>query len=193
MQELSGGILQETYIDLLLVIPNKNNALFIELEPITEIPYLKDRRVCSQHNEGSVLDALSNGDIFYSLNFVDENLIYDDKAITYPQPSFEALEGIKQRARETFFQHFERAEHFYACAEYLHQFGPGKIISFLLHQATEFCYRGVLISLNGYDKRRHNLYSLKKHIRRCAPQLSIIFQVIQQKKGVLPTFWKKHI
>lgn len=166
----------EKYIDLLLVIPSKNNIPFTELEPIIEIPYLKEKRVvCSLHNEGVVLGALRNGHIFYTLNFTDENLVYDDKAVTFPITSFEAVQEMKQKAREIFFQHFERAQNFYSCAEYLHQQNPGKIISFLLHQATEFTYRGVLMSLNGYDKRTHDIHSLKKHTRRCAPQLSTIF------------------
>jgi HEPN domain-containing protein len=175
----------ENYIDLLLVIPNKNNVPFTELEPIIEIPYLKEKRVvCSLHNEGVVLGALRGGHIFYTLNFTAENLIYDDKAVTFPITSFEAVEEMKQKAREIFFQHFERAQNFYSCAEYLQQHNPGKIIPFLLHQATEFAYRGILMSLNAYDKRTHDIHSLKKHTRRCAPQLSIIFSsdIVEEKR-----------
>jgi HEPN domain-containing protein len=166
----------EKYIDLLLVIPNKNNIPFIELEPIIEIPYLKESRVvCSLHNEGVIKQALGNGHIFYTLNFTAENLVYDDKAVSFPATSIGAVQEMKQKAREIFSQHFERAQNFYSCAEYLHQRNPGKIIPFLLHQATEFTYRGVLMSLNGYDKRTHDIHSLKKHTRRCAPQLTTIF------------------
>lgn len=164
------------YIDLLLVIPTKNNIPFIELEPIIEIPYLKESRiVCSLHNEGVVMQALENGHIFYSLNFTSENLIYDDKAISYATTSMEAIQEMKQRAKAVFLQHFERAEDFYLCAEFLYQKRPAKIIAFLLHQAIEFSYRGILVSLNGYDKRTHEINSLKKHSRRCVPQLSTIF------------------
>lgn len=175
----------EKYIDLLLVIPNKNNVPFTELEPIIEIPYLKEKRVvCSLHNEGVVLGALRSGHIFYTLNFTPENLVYDDKAANFPIPSIEAVQEMKQRAREIFFQHFERAQNFYSCAEYLYKQNPGKIIPFLLHQATEFTYRGVLMSLNGYDKRTHDIHSLKKHIRRCAPQLNTIFSndAVEEKR-----------
>jgi HEPN domain-containing protein len=165
-----------TNIDLLLVIPNKNNIPFSELEPVIEIPYLKESRVtCSLHNEGVVLEALRNGHIFYSLHFTSENLIYNDKAINYPVPSTQAVQEMKQRAREKFLQHFERAEDFYTSAEFLYQKRTGKIIAFLLHQAAEFSYRGVLLSLNGYDKRTHEIHSLKRHSRRCAPQLNTIF------------------
>jgi HEPN domain-containing protein len=165
-----------SYIDLLLVISNKNNIPFAELEPIIEIPYIKDSRVvCSLHNEGVVLEALKNGHIFYTMNFIRKNLVYDDKCISYPVTTMDAIQEIKQRAKTAFLQHFDRAEDFYAAAEFLHQKGAGKIIAFLLHQAVEFSYRSILASLNGYDKRTHELHSLKKHTRRCAPQLATIF------------------
>ena len=79
----------EKYIDLLLVIPNKNNVPFTELEPIIEMPYLQEKRVvCSLHNAGVVLGALRSGHIFYTLNFTAENLVYDDKAVNFPITSF---------------------------------------------------------------------------------------------------------
>jgi HEPN domain-containing protein len=71
---------------------------------------------------------------------------------------------------------------FYASAEALHQRKPARIIAFLLHQAVEFSYRGVLLSLNGYEKRTHEIHVLKKHTRRCAPQLGTIFSSNEQEE-----------
>jgi HEPN domain-containing protein len=171
------------YLDLLLVIPGSNHTTFQELEPILEIPYIKDSRVvCSLHNEGVVAQALGNGHIFYAMNFTRENLIYEDKANNYPDIPADVIQEIKQRARAQFFEHFERSVDFYASAEALHQRKPARIIAFLLHQAVEFCYRGVLISLNGYEKRTHEIHVLKKHTRRCAPQLSTIFSSDEQEE-----------
>ena len=45
----------------------------------------------------------------------------------------------------------------------------------MLQQATEMIFRGLLLALNGYDKKTHELRSLKKHLRRCAPGLLEIF------------------
>jgi hypothetical protein len=91
------------YLDLLLVIPGSNHTLFQELEPILEIPYIRNSRVvCSLHNEGVVMQSLGNGHIFYALNFTRENLIYDDKANNYPDISADAMQEIKQRARAQF-------------------------------------------------------------------------------------------
>lgn len=45
----------------------------------------------------------------------------------------------------------------------------------MLHQTAELTYRGILQSLNGYDKKTHEIRVLRKYARRCAPQLCSIF------------------
>jgi len=98
---------RSAYIDLLIVISGKAEVSFTELEPILDIVYLKDQRVsCSLHNEGSVLEGLRNGHIFYSLNFIPENLVYDDKVLSYPVTSLEALQKMKQKALEKFMGYY---------------------------------------------------------------------------------------
>jgi len=52
---------------------------------------------------------------------------------------------------------------------------PSDIAIFLLHQAAELTYRGILKHLNGYDKKTHEIRSLQKYVRRCAPQLCNAF------------------
>ncbi|WP_298737639.1 HEPN domain-containing protein [uncultured Chitinophaga sp.] len=164
------------FIDLLIVISGKNNVPFTEMEPVLEMVYLKDQRVaCSLHSEGNVIEGLRNGHIFYSLNCIPENLVYDDKVAMYPSTTPEAMQELKQRLREQFMLNFKKAIDFNESATYLHENNPSHIIGFLLHQAVELTYRSVLQSLNGYDKKTHEIRSLKKHIRRCAPQLNSIF------------------
>jgi HEPN domain-containing protein len=164
------------FIDLLIVISGKNNVPFTEMEPILEIAYLRDQRVsCSLHGEGNVIEGLRNGHVFYSLNCIPENLVYDDKAAVYPSTTPEAMQELKQRVKEQFMLNFKKAVDFNESAAYLHENSPSHIIGFLLHQAVELTYRGILQSLNGCDKKTHEIRSLKKHIRRCAPQLNSIF------------------
>ena len=108
---------RSAYIDLLIVISGKTEVSFTELEPILDIVYLKDQRVsCSLHNEGSVLEGLRNGHIFYSLNFIPENLVYDDKVLSYPVTSQEALQKMKQKALEKFMGYYYKASDFYDSA-----------------------------------------------------------------------------
>lgn len=167
----SGG-----YIDLLLVIASKCDIPFAELEPTLEIAYLKDQRVCcSLHSEGNLLENLRLGHIFYSLNCIPGNLIYDDETVKLPATTPQVIQEIKRISREKFTRIFDKALHFYESALSLHQNHPSQIIAFMLHQSIELTYRGMLQCLNGYDKKTHDIRSLKKYIRRCAPQMNTIF------------------
>jgi HEPN domain-containing protein len=164
------------YIDLLIVVSCKNSVPFTELEPILEMPYVKDQLVsCSLHSEGNVLEGLRNGHIFYSLNCIPENLVYDDKTTNYPATTPEALQEVKKHVKEKFTQAFEKSQHFYESAVSLYQSHPSQIIVFMLHQAAELTYRGILQSLNGYDKKTHEIRAFKKHVRRCAPSINTVF------------------
>jgi HEPN domain-containing protein len=164
------------YIDLLVVISGKCAVPFTDLEPLLELASLKDEYVCcSLHNEGSVIEGLKNGHPFYSLNFIPENLVYDDLSIKYQETTSEALFELKRQAKEKFNFSFQKAKHFYELAIHLHESCSSQILPFLLHQSVEQTYRSVLKSLNGYDKKTHEIRSLKKHIRRCAKGLNGVF------------------
>jgi len=161
------------YTDLLIVISSKTTVSFTELEPILDIVYLKNQKVsCSLHNEGSVLEGLRNGHIFYSLNFIKENLVYDDKVLEYPITPPEALQTMKQNALERFIDCYDKANGFYECALFMNENRSTSITIFHLHQAAEQIFRGILLSLNGYDKRTHEIRVLKKYVRRCAQPLN---------------------
>ena len=164
------------YIDLLIIVSGKNDRPFAELEPILEIPYIKQQTICcSLHSEGNLLEALKVGHIFYSLHCKPENLLYDDGERTYPVTPPEVLAGIKQKVRTGFRQYIQKALDFSETAGYLIDTRPSDITLFLLHQAVELTYRGILNHLNGYDKKTHEIRALKKYVRRCAPQLCAIF------------------
>jgi len=183
------------YIDLLIIMSGKNSVPFIELEPILEMPYVKNQRVsCSLHSEDNVLEGLRNGHIFYSLNCIPEKLVYDDKTTQYPTTTPEALQEAKNRLKEKFTQAFEKSQHFYESAVSLHKSHPSQIIAFMLHQATELTYRGILQSLNGYDKKTHEIRAFKKHIRRCAPSLNTVFpDNTEEEKRLLDILEKAYL
>lgn len=170
------GMEADTFIDLLVIIPGNCSTPFTELEPILEMAYLKDQRVCcSLHNEGNLIEGLRNGHIFYSLHCIPENLVYDDKAVTYPAAMPTALQEMKSRILQQFTFTFKKALDFNKSAVYLYENAPSHIITFMLHQAVELTYRGILQCLNGYDKKTHEIRALKRHVRRCAPQLNSFF------------------
>lgn len=121
------------------------------------------------------MEGLRNGHIFYSLNCVPENLVYDDEKITYPATSPEALRNLKQLTSEKFIGYYDKAIDFYNSAITLNQTRSTSITLFMLHQAVELIYRGLLLSLSGYDKKTHEIRALKKYLCRCAPQINECF------------------
>lgn len=140
------------------------------------MPYIKQQTICcSLHSERNLLEALKDGHIFYSLHCKPENLVYDDGERTYPATPPELLATIKQKIRTGFRQYIQKALDFSETAGYLIDTRPSDITLFLLHQAAELTYRGILNHLNGYDKKTHEIRALKKYVRRCAPQLCAIF------------------
>ena len=164
------------YIDLLIVISGSCAVPFTELEPILQIACLKDTSICcSLHNEGSVLESLRNGHLFYSLNFKPDNLVYDNKTVDYPKITEQALSDIKKSAKEKFNQAFTKAKDFFELATIFNQDYISDILGFLLHQAVELTYRAILRSLNGYDKKSHEIRLLKKQVRRVAANLNTVF------------------
>jgi HEPN domain-containing protein len=160
----------------------------MESVPVLEIPYLKGQHVfCSFHLEAVVMKGLQNGHVFYSLNCIPENLVYDNETVDYPVTAPEILEELKQQIVEKFLPAFERALDFHESAAYLYENEnqESPIIPFLLHQAVELTYRGILQGLGGcpnYSGNRakdttttHTIRILQKLARCCAPQLNIVF------------------
>ena len=168
---------RENTIDLLIVMPGKSGIAFTELEPILQIACSQYQQVrCSLHNEGTVVDALRDGHVFYSLHCIAANLVYDDKSLTYPETSPAALAAIKQQARQNFDSYFQKALEFYSIALTMHQSNCSTLVTFMLHQAIELTYRGILQSLNGYDKKTHDIRILMKLALRCARQINTVFE-----------------
>ncbi len=167
---------KDHYIDLLIVIPSKQRMPFSELQPVLDMAYLNNCRVsCSLHDEGTIIEGLRKGHVFYSLHCIQDNLVYDDKSTVYPITPPEILQEMKTQGRLKFEQNFSKAVNFLKVAVFLQQYNNPPIIGFMLHQAAELTFRGILQSLNGYDKKTHEIRVLRKMMRRCAPQLTDIF------------------
>lgn len=173
--ESTSGKKDDDCIDLLLVMPPRCTIPFTELEPVLEFASLKNRRIaCSLHQWGNVKEALAKGHLFYTLALRKENLVYNSKEIELPAVAADVIQKIKTTIIEAFNSSLEKASQFYNCAERLYSL-QAPLAAFMLQQAAELTLRGVLLNLNGYDKKTHELRSLLKHLRRCAPQLQTVF------------------
>jgi HEPN domain-containing protein len=157
-------------------MPDTTHASFTELDSMLEIASYKYQRVFySLHSAGRVREALSEGHVFYSLNCIPDNLLYDDKLMELPVITREELQKIKNDAQANFSLWLEKSHCFYESSVFLHQNHPSPLILFYLHQAVEMIYRGVLKSIICYDKKSHTIRNLQKLYGRFAKQLNIIF------------------
>lgn len=164
------------YIDLLIVISGKCGIPFTEIEPVLDMAYLKDQRVSgSLHSEGAIIDGLRNGHVFYTMYCTPENLVYDDNMVAFPIIASDAVQKLKAQVQVKFNGWLKKAVSFYEVAVFLRKDQSVQITAFMLHQAVELIYRGILQSLNGYDKKTHEILILRKCIRRCTPQLNNVF------------------
>lgn len=183
------------YIDLLIVMSGKSGIPFPELEPLLNIACAGHSQVvCSLHNEGSVLEGLRAGHIFYTLHCTADNLVYDDKVLEYPAAIPETLSVIRQKAAETFYRYFQKAQDFYSSAVMLRKDGYSPLIMFMLHQSVECIYRGSLQSFTGYDKKTHEIRVLMKQVRHHSRQLNIAFtDSIPENKRLMQLLDKAYI
>lgn len=170
----------DNYFDLLIVMPSSSPS-FTEMEPVLDIAYLIKKRVnCSLHNEGNVIEKLKSGHPFYSLNFIPDNIVYENSETFYPVPTSEQAALTRQTVRETFMVGFGKARRFYACAEKEFEEGEKEVALFMLHQATELVCRSITKSMGSYEEKVREIKIQKNHIRRFAPELLSIFD--EEKK-----------
>ncbi len=164
------------YVDLLIVVSDKCQTPFAELEPLMEFITLKDNRFSySLHKSSQIVQALTNGHVYFSLICTTTNLIYSDGTQNLPAIPIEHFTEIVSKATGEFEAGMIKAKNFYAGANFHHEAKEPAMAMFMLQQATELTFRAVALSLYGMDRRTHSIKSLKKLNKRLAPQLNAIF------------------
>lgn len=128
---------------------------------------------CNKINE--VYTHLRVGHIFYSAVCTDGLLVYDNKRLPLPEKTIIDIAAIRVKARNIFTDAFHDAKSYLDGAEYFATSNQYKQAAFLLHQAMEHVLRALLASLTALTKYGHNLKSLIRHSRFCAPELDAIF------------------
>ena len=162
----------DKYFSLLIVTPTSST----EQETVLSIAYLTNKNVYfSIHNEGNVIEKIKTGHPYYALNFIPENIVYDNNQTVYPVATSEQSALARQTARETFMIGFLKAKRFLACAENEFNEGQNEVALFMLHQAIELVCRAITKSLSGFEEKVHEIKIQRSHIRRFAPELLSIF------------------
>jgi HEPN domain-containing protein len=178
LQYGSGQDAPSASTELLVVGGGRTDKPFAEMGTVLEMANLGGWDVdCSLYNEGSVIEGLRNGHIFYSLYFTEDGVVYDSGSPTYPVTSLENLNLAKQRARERFREQYEKSQDFLQCAISLNKSHPSAVTMFLIHQAAELIYRGILLSLNGYDRKTHEIRALIRHSGKVGRSLRSVFNL----------------
>lgn len=165
-----------SFICLMLLMPPSCQKSFSEMEPVLQLPWTGEVQIeCSLHAETNVRHALEHGHLFYSRFIAATNLVYDSGELPpLPEAGAEAKVAYSERLKKELGEAAKRVIHFYGAAVMLQPEKP-PVMAFMLHQATELTFRGVILGVLGSDKKTHEIRVLAKHAKRIAPQLSEIF------------------
>jgi HEPN domain-containing protein len=93
--------------------------------------------------------------------------------------------AVKQKAINDFNAGYTRAQSFLTSAKHHLANGEKAIAAFMLHQAAELTLRAVVLSLMGFDARTHSIEVLKKHSRRCMPQVNNVLPANDEDEAQL--------
>ncbi len=173
-------------IDLIVILSEKGMKKFSEVEPLMEFALSGTvRTTFSIHVSGRLNDAFEQGLLFYILNCIPENLIYDDGQKSLPKVNTVKLLENSAKAKATFLANHQVAMSFYQNAKHLYNENNLSFCCFMLQQAAELSFRAIITAFKGVDKKTHSITELKKHVAMIAPQMCNIFPVDTEEDQVL--------
>jgi len=167
---------QRPYRDLLIVFADDNQKTFKEHQPIVELFSAGDEKLCcSVHKLSDIHQALTSGQVYFSLACTTENLVYHRSATPLPKMLPETLSQLIEKSKHAFTTGMGKARKFFDGAAYYRQVCEHALSMFMLQQAAETTFRSTAIALYGSERRTHSIRSLKRFNHRLAPQLNDIF------------------
>ncbi|SEJ32974.1 HEPN domain-containing protein [Dyadobacter sp. SG02] len=167
---------QKPYRDLLIVFADDNQKPFKEHQPIVELFSAGDEKLCcSVHKLSDIHQALTSGQVYFSLACTTENLVYQRSITPLPKMLPEALSQLIDKSKRAFATGMGKARKFFDGAAYYQQVSEYALSMFMLQQAAETTFRSTAIALYGSERRTHSIRSLKRFNHRLTPQLNDIF------------------
>lgn len=167
---------QKPYRDLLIVFADDNQKPFKDHQSIVELFSGGDEKLCcSVHKLSEIHQALTSGQVYFSLACATENLVYQRSITPLPKMLPETLSQLTEKSRHAFIAGMNKARKFFEGAAYYQQVSEYALSMFMLQQATETTFRSTAIALYGSERRTHSIRSLKRFNHRLAPQLNDIF------------------
>lgn len=167
---------QKPYRDLLIVFADDNQKTFKEHQPIVELFSAGNEKLCcSVHRLSDIHQALTSGQVYFSLACNTQNLVYQRSATPLPTVLPETISQLIEKSKHAFATGMSKARKFFEGAEYYRQVSEHALSMFMLQQATETTFRTTAIALYGSERRTHSIRSLQRFNQRLAPQLNDIF------------------
>ncbi|RSY79360.1 HEPN domain-containing protein [Sphingomonas koreensis] len=113
------------------------------------------------HSLREVNDGLAHGRVFFMELARDGIALYDSDGSKLHQPKPKTPAQALAAAKEYFEEHMGNAAGFLKGFRFYMSEGDWKRAAFLLHQATENLYQGVLLTLTFYTPYNHNIAFLR--------------------------------
>ena len=163
--------------DLMIVLPDTmQEKPFSQYEMLIEAGCIMDTNLSfSLHQASRVNTAIEEGQIFHSLLFTSENLMYWSKKKKWPVTPEEVLNERKEAAWTQFQNGFNKATQFLEHAAMELKQSNTNLTAFFLQQATELSCRALIASFLGIEKKTHSIPQLIKYCRRYTPVVQQIF------------------
>jgi HEPN domain-containing protein len=160
------------FTELIIVMPDSSQKPYSSLEQVIDLGCIHNRQVHSIVLRTADLNKkIADGDLYYCTVCNLQRLVYDDGKTTLPEVPVSQLKAMQEKARAVFAAGYAKAAGFLDAAS-LQQHPP--VAAFMLQQVAELTYRTTTLALTGFDPRSHSFEALRKHARRCAPELNSI-------------------
>ena len=177
---------EDIFVDLLIVVPDTFTKPFSHYETIIETAYFGIRDFSYSLMQAHALKQhIEEGHLFYVSACTEEKQVYSSSPLDLPQIPAAKKEELRAAAKEQFTGCMERAVTFFEGAKTYYESGNDRMALFMLHQASELSFRAIILVLTGYEVKEHRIEVLKKHTRRCAPELNKLFPADTEKEKAL--------
>lgn len=176
----------DTLVDLLIVVPDASTKPFSHYETIIETAcYAIPELSFSLLQAHALKQHIEEGHLFYLSACTEEKQVYSNSPLLLPQMTGAKKEAVRRAAEEQFTGCMQRAVTFFEGAKSYFESCNNGMALFMLHQAAELSFRALILVLTGHEVKEHRIEVLKKHTRRCAPELNKVFAANTEKEKAL--------
>lgn len=131
---------------------------------------------CAIFTYGTMVDYINNAHFYYSNLCIEKNCIYQSQPnfiLGTPNPTL--LAATKLKAKKNFKLYYRKANIFLNSAKDFFTQNEYAMSAFMLQQACEFSFNGIITTFKGKTIKSHDLLILRKHASHYLPSLIGLF------------------